>query len=494
MKMVSTLLHHQWLSFWRTRSAGKNFAVQILIGIFLFYLVSMAAFLGIALPSMVKHQYPDGNVTAIICRFVLYYFLIDLFSRFVFQELPTINLEEYLTKNIRKKDIVRFLNFRSMFHFLNFIPLFLFLPFSFITIWKDYGLISMIGFDLSIMFLTISNHFFISYIKRKSIIKTSYFFTFLILFSAIVLLDYKNILSVNKFSEWLFMKIITMPWLFVFAFALSIITYWLNSKFLFNNLYIDELAKKQKRVQNNTEYAWLNKYGAMGDLIGNELKLLTRNKRPKGLLTMSVIFLCYGFLFYKPDMIAKGELGYSLFGAFIVVGMFTVAYSNFLFSWQSAYFDGILTSKIRIREYIKSKIFFLFITATIPFIISTLYGLMSWKVILLQIAAYLFSIGVNNFIMAYLATYNYKFVDMSQKAALNYSGTGVVQWLYALIIMILPAIIYASVAYTLGSWAGIITLSIIGIVSTLFYNVWIDMITKAFIKRKYKIAEGFREK
>lgn len=492
--MVFTLLQHQWISFWRSRNSGKSFAVQIILAIFLLYLVSCAALLGIVMPSIITHQYPNRNAIEIFCRFILYYFFVDTFFRFLIQELPTINIESYLTKNIRKKEIVRFLNIRSLFHFLNIIPLFLFIPFSISVIGKKYGIVSVIGFDLSVIFLTFFNHFLIGYIKRKSILKVSSYFIFIFAFALLTVLDYKNVLSISSFSAWIFIKIIAIPWLAIIPVFLFIGAYILNRSYLYKNLYLDELSKKQKRVQNNTEYTWLNKYGEIGDLLALEIKLITRNKRPKSLLVMSILFLLYGFIFYKPEYIHSISLGFLLFGAFFVTGMFSVAYGNFLFAWQSASFDGLITSKIQVKEYVKSKIYFLFLGCTISFILSNLYGIMSWKLILIQFVAYLFNVGINNFIMAYLSTFNYKFVDISQKAAFNYSGTGMVQWVYMLVIMILPAILYAIPAFIWGNWVGIATIGTIGLISLICSNIWIDFLTKEFNKRRYKISEGFRER
>ncbi|WP_447639960.1 MULTISPECIES: DUF5687 family protein [Chitinophagaceae] len=494
MKIISTLLHHQWLSFWRSRGSGKNFALQIVLGIFLLYFLGIAIFLGIAMPDILQKFSPHRDPITEFTRFVLYYFFIDLFFRFMVQELPVLSIESYLTKNIQRKYLLRFLNLRSLFHFLNIVPLLIFLPFSFSTILQQYGWGATAGFDVSIVSLILFNQYLAAYIKRKSILKTSWFLGMFLGIALLGFLDFRHIISIRSASSWIFMHLLAHPWSCIVPIVLVIVVYMINNRYLYNNLYLDELSKKQKNVKTSTGYNWLNKYGEIGDLISLELKLITRNKRPKNVLSISFIFLAYGFLFFKVDILEKGDLGSALFGAFFVTGMFAMTYSNFLFAWQSSHFDGLLTSKIQIKDYIKSKVYFLYVAETTAFILSTLYGIIHWKFILIELGAYLFNIGVNTILMAYISTYNYKYIDITQKAAFNYSGTGMVQWIYALIIMILPALIYAPIAYLVSSWAGIATLGIIGAVCFLFQNYWISLLTTNFNKRKYLIAEGFREK
>lgn len=494
MKTVFTLLHHQWLSFWRSRGSGKNFAVQIVLGIFLLYFLFVAIVLGMAMPEILQKYFPHRNAITQFCRFILYYFFMDLIFRFMMQELPILSIESYLTKNIQKKILLRFLNFRALFHFLNIVPLLLFLPFSFHTILKQYGWTGTFGFDISILALILFNQYLIAYIKRKSIVKSSWLFGMVIVVVLLGFLDIKNIISIRSFSSWIFLNILAHPLLCIAPTLLATIALTINNRYLYNNLYLDELSKKEKNVKNSTEYNWLNKYGEIGDLIGLEIKLIARNKRAKSVVMISCIFLFYGFLFYKPEVIEKNQLGMLLLWAFFITGAPMLNFGGFLFAWNSGYMDTILTSKISIKDYIKSKIYLLSCLTSIAFLVSNLYGFISWKIILIQLAAFAFNIGVNIILLAYISTFNYKYIDISQKAMMNYSGTGIVQWVYNLALFILPLLLYCFFYLVFNSWAGIAAIGITGALSLLFQRYWINFITKEFNKRKYLIAEGFREK
>ena len=168
--MLSTLLSHQWKSFWRSRNAGKSLAIQLFIGFIILYLLGVALLVGFSLNTFLVKLAPGQHVIILFCGFVLYYFFADILMRFMMQDLPTLTIQPYLSQNISRKKLARFLNIRSLFSFFNVLPLFLFIPFSVSVIGKAYSGWATSGFMISILALCIGNHFLVLYIKRKTII------------------------------------------------------------------------------------------------------------------------------------------------------------------------------------------------------------------------------------------------------------------------------------------------------------------------------------
>src|SRR5665647_3656527 len=94
--------------------------------------------------------------------------------------------------------------------------------------------------------------------------------------------------------------------------------------------------------------------------------------------------------------------------ALFITGLFISNYGQFLFAWQSSHFDGMMSYNINMKQYIKAK-FLLFVTVcSLQFLMASFYGFMGWRILPIQLAAYLYSIGVNTFVTIYAATYNYK--------------------------------------------------------------------------------------
>ncbi len=263
-------------------------------------------------------------------------------------------------------------------------------------------------------------------------------------------LDYVNILSFEKASSTLFISILQYPILCIIPAGLAMYTFILNNRYLRSHLYIEELVS-EKKLKAGKSYAFLDRLGNVGDIIALDLKLIFRNKRPKSLVILSGVILLYGFLFY-PKYVETENYAMLFFFAMLITGIFITNYGQFLFSWQSSHFDGMMTYNTNMHQYIKAK-FSLFLTVcTLQFLLASFYGLMSWRLLPIQAAAFLYCIGVNSFITIYASTYNYKYMDLRKSASMNFQGIGAIQWLQSLAISFGPAIIFYLLNKFLGFW------------------------------------------
>lgn len=489
---LSTFLRHQWLSFWRARNASKSLALQIILGLFYLIIFLEVAVLGLALPYLINEYMPEKEPVSIFCSYIIYYFLIGLLMRFQLQDLPSLSIQPYLTQNIKRSKMLRFLNTRSLVHVINFLPLFVFIPFTVVEIVPKFGTVAAICFLVSIIALVCNNHFLNMYIKRKSTSNSLWFITIILTIAGLKALDYFKLLSFEKTSAGIFLFLLNHPVFCMIPLVIAATTFYINNSYLRSHLYIEELVNDTK-IKTGKNFAFLNKLGDTGDIIALDLKLIFRNKRPKSLVILSGVILLYGFLFY-PQYLRSESYSMLFLFALLITGLFISNYGQFLFSWQSSHFDGLMTSNINMYQYIKAK-FSLFITVcTLQFLIASLYGFISWKIIPIQTAAFLWCIGVNTFITIYAATYNYKYLNLSRSASMNFQGIGALQWLQSLGISFGPVLIFFLLNKFIGFWAAIIGISSVGIAGLLFKEIIIVWLVKQFTLRKHKILEGFRER
>jgi hypothetical protein len=228
-------------------------------------------------------------------------------------------------------------------------------------------------------------------------------------------------------------------------------------------------------------------------MISLDLKLIFRNKRPKSLVILSAVILLYGFLFYPKYLQTANYTMLFLFALFIT-GLFISNYGQFLFAWQSSHFDGMMSYNINMKQYIKAK-FLLFVTiCSLQFLIASFYGLMGWQILPIQLAAFLYSIGVNSFVTIYAATYNYKYLNLTKSASMNFQGIGALQWLQSLLISFGPVLVFYLLNKFVGFWTAIISISTAGIIGLVFHEIIINWLAGQFNMRKHKILEGFRER
>lgn len=489
---ISTFLSHQWLSFWRSRNANKSLVLQIILGIFYLLIFLEVAGLGIFLPFILKESFPEKPPIPLFTSYLIYYYLVGLLLRFQMQDLPSLSIQPYLAKNITRGTMLRFLNVRSLIHIINFLPLFVFIPFAVIDILPVYGKVATACFLIAMFALVINNHFLNMFIKRKTVNNLWWLLGMLVFIACLKGADYFKILSLEKASSLIFTVFLDYPILCLLPIALAIGTFLINNNYLRNHLYIEELVSERKLTSGKT-YSFLDRFGDIGDMMALDLKLIFRNKRPKSLVILSGVFLFYGFIFY-PKYIATDSYSALFLFALLITGLFISNYGQFLFSWQSSHFDGMMTYNTNMKKYIKAKFSLLITVCTLQLLIASFYGFMSWRIIPIQLAAYLYSVGVNTFITIYAATYNYKSLDLGKSASMNFQGIGAIQWLQSLAISFGPAIIFFLLNKFFGFWSAIISISSLGIVGLIFQEQLINWLTQQFYLRKHKILEGFREK
>ena len=490
--MLSTFLSHQRKSFWRSRNRGSSIAGQIVLGFFMLYFFAVAVGIGFGMSIFLPKIFPDQNILTSFNGIILYYFAFDFIMRMQFQELPTLSIIPYLHLKIQKSKIIKFLNVKALFSAFNIWPFFIFLPFCFIKISVEYGALVTIMYIVSIFSIMIFNNYLVLYIKRKSITNTLYTFLGLVVIAAFAALEYYKVISIMAGSDVVFRAIAAQP-LYGFAFTIAAVgIFYFNSNFLRKNLYVEELSTKQEK-KGSTDYAFLNRFGKVGELAALELKLILRHKRPRSSVILGFFFLFYGFIFYKEKAIDRDAFGQMMFGAIFMTGVSIIIYGQFMFAWQSAHFDGILANKINFKDYIRAKFLLFTIGCTIITLLASFYGFLSPKLLLLHLAAYLYNIGFGTVVVLYLATLNYKRLDITKAASFNYQGTGATQWLLMFPYALTPILIYLPFGILNKPYWGLVAVSVFGLAMLLLRGFWVNYIAKRLELQRYKIAEGFRE-
>jgi hypothetical protein len=490
--MLNTFLSHQRKAFWRSRNRSGSIAAQVVLAFFMLYFLALAISAGLFMAHLLENIFPDQDVIKSFNGIILYYFAIDLIMRLQLQELPTLSIIPYLHLRIPKSKIIRFLNVKALFSAFNLWPFLLFLPFCFTEIIGAYGGVTALVYTISILSIAVFNNYLVLYIKRKSISNVTYTVVGLVIIGTFAALEYFKIISIMSGSDYVFRTIVKHPYLaLVFTLAAALI-FKINSNYLRRNLYAEELSTaEEKKV--STDYAFLNRFGRVGQLAAMELKLILRHKRPRSAMLMGFLFLFYGFIFYKEKAINSNAFGQMMFGAIFMTGISIIIYGQFMFAWQSAHFDGLLSNKINFKDFIRAKFLLFTIACTIITLLASFYGFLSPKLLLLHLAAYLYNIGFGTVVVLYLATFNYKKLDIAKSASFNYQGTGATQWLLMFPYALTPILIYLPFGIVNKPYLGLLAVSLFGLIMLFMRGFWVNFITKKFNQQRHKIAEGFRE-
>lgn len=490
--MYLTFLNHQWKEFWRSRNKAGSIVAKILLGFFILYFLVVAIAVGFLMKELIADIFPKENPIQIFNGFILYYFMFDFLLRLQFQVLPAVSIVPYLHLNINKNRIVSFLNLKALLSVFNFIPLIIFLPFCFTVIAKTSGTFASIMYAVSIFSLSIFNNYLVLYLKRKSISNILYILTGIAIIASFAAMEYFKIISISDGANWVFNNIAKQPYSGFLFTIFSILIFIVNSNHLRSNLYVEEIQKKVKE-KGATDYPFLNRFGKVGELAALELKLIMRHKRSRSTVMLGFIILFYGLFIFKAPAFAKNEFNIPLTIAILITGITSIGYGQYMFGWQSAHFDGILSNKINFKNFIKAKFLLFTISSTVITLLSFFYGFMSWKLIPIFFAAYLYNIGVGSVMILFFATLKYKRLDLSKSATFNHQGTSAIQYLMVFPIILLPLGIYWLFNFFQNPFLGIAALAIFGFINLLMRNIWVNLLTKKFNKQRYKIAAGFRE-
>ncbi|HKG06885.1 MAG TPA: DUF5687 family protein [Pedobacter sp.] len=491
--MLLTFLDHQWKAFWRSKNKGGTIAAQIFMGFMVLYLLSIAIFLGFMLAELIPKFLPGRDIMLVFNGLILYYFALDFIMRMQLQDLPTLSILPYLHLNIPRKKIVGFLNVRALFTAFNLFPLILFLPFCSTTVVHVYGSLTGIMYGLSVIGLCIFNNYFVLFIKRLTTNNVFLIFAVMAVVAAVALMDYLKLFAISAVSNAVFLFIARKNPFAALAFpVLATVAFLVNAHYLRSRLYTEELSSGEEKKA-STDYPFLDRFGETGTLIALELKLIFRHKRPRSAIIMSLVFIFYGFLFYKRDLLDNDSFGMMIFAATFMTGSVISIYGQFMFGWQGSHFDGLLVNKTNLRNFIKAKFLMFTLFATFITLIVSLYGFLSWKTLAVQFAAYLYNIGFGTVVILYFATRNYKAIDLSKSSGFNYQGVGASQFVLLLPYFLIPYLFYFPFAIAGLPYWGLASIGAAGLIGLVTRSYWVEFILKEFNKRKYRIAAGFRE-
>ena len=490
--MTRTLIHHQWKAFWRSKNSGKSITIRVIMALLILYLFANLLLVSFFLDKILLSVFPNADVITAFASCLLYYFLLDVLTRFQMQELPTLSVKPYLNLDIKRRQIINYLSFISLASGFNLAPFILTLPFLIKIVLPQHGFQIFAGLLIAILGFTIFNHFFSLWLKRKVNLNAWWMLAFLGVIGMLVFLDfYLHLISFSTISTFIFKGIIARPLLAVLPVLLGVAMYFINYFFLKSNLYLDELHSAAVSNKSFSDFPFLNRFGKLGDLVTNELKLILRNKRPKSAIMMSFFFLFYGLLFYSNPKLGSGY-GAAIFCGMFMTGIFIINYGQFMFSWQSSHFDGILSSRISIDDFFKSKFLLFTIFSTINLILTIPYAYFGWKIILIHFIMYLWNLGVNSLLVLYFANRNYKRIDLTKSASFNWEGVGASQWILSIPLLISPFVIFYPLQWLGYPDAGLAVIGLTGMTFIVTRQFWVNKLVGIFNEKRYTIAEGFR--
>ncbi len=492
--MIKWFIQHQWKKEIRSSIWQKNIALNIVIGFFMLIMLSYVLMLGLFLDKILEEVVKNANADVTLSKIIIYYFIVTFMMRFFLQSLPAMELIPYLHLRIKRSTIGWFMVFKSLTSFFNFIPFLLFLPFALGYMTEEFSAFQAFIWFVSVFLFELTSNFKLIYFKRKFTLNPKIIILLIAAIALLVILDRFDLFSISGISLWYFTQL-QSNWLWVLLPLLSTFSFvfW-NLGLIRKNSYLDDLSPKKTEGENLTsKLNLLQNFGKTGELVLGEIKLIIRNKRSKSVVYLIPFFLLYGLFFYPQDAY-KDMMGFLVFVGIFVTGGFLIAYGQYLLAWESSHFDLILSSNIGIQDYFKAKYFLLVIPTLILYFFTIPYMYFGMKIFWINFASLFYNLGVNAPLLLYMASFNKKRMDLSQGAMMNYQGVGANNFVLIIPLLAVPALIYWPVSAFFGFVPAVVTLGGLGVVGLLFNQSLIKLAVNNFHKKRYSIAEGYRQK
>ena len=485
--MIKKFIYLEWKAFTRSASFGRNVAMKILMGFLMAYFSLIFIGMGVGAFYALRKMNLEPLVT--INKFLIYYFLFDLAIRLLMQAIPVLNIKPLLVLPFKKPTIVHFSLGKTALSFFNWVHAFFFIPFSIVLVLEGYDVVGVIFWFLAAFSFVYINNFL-------NIILSNIDKLFVVFIGLIIVLataQYYKFFDITIFTTPIFQGFYDIKGIFLIPILFLIGLYLFTFKYFKNNLFLDAGLSKKDDIAETENLSWLNQFGTVGTFLKNDIKLIKRNKRSKTTIFLSIFFLFYGFIFFGN---ASQPPVMHIFAGIFVSGGFLFVFGQFVPSWDSSYYQLMMTQNIPYKGYITAKWWLIVIGTLISTILASFYIFFGWDKYLTILAGAIYNIGVNSHLVLLGGAFTKTPIDLSSasgafgdKKAFNASAM-----LLTLPKILLPLGLYAIGLYLGNKTIGLSLVAGAGVLGFVFKDVVFSLIEKRYKIEKYSTISAYKQK
>ncbi|MBC5861996.1 DUF5687 family protein [Flavobacterium turcicum] len=488
--MISKFLYLEWKAFTRSASFASNLALKILMGFVAAYFILIFLGLGVGAFYILKKMKLDPIVA--VNQFLFYYVVMDLIVRMMLQKIPVLNIRPLLNFPIKRETIVHFSLGKTILSFFNLLHAFFLIPFSVVLIIEGYNPLLVVFWYLAIYALLYCNNFINILLSNKD----GLFMIFLGLSAVLAGLQYYEIFDITTFMGPVFQSFYNTYWAFSIPVLALIALYIISFKYFKNNLYLDAGLSTKHDEAKTEDLTWLNQFGTIGTFLKNDIKLIKRNKRSKTTVGLSVMFLFYGLLFFTNGIPMYNNPTMHIFAGIFVSGGFLITFGQFVPSWDSSYYQLMMTQNIPYRGYLSSKWWLMVIATIITTVIAAPYLYFGWQIYLTIIVGAIYNIGVNSHLVLLGGAFTKTPIDLSSgKGAFgDKKAFNIKTMLISLPQLGLPMLVYWLGSRFDSATTGLALVALLGVIGFAFKEKAFTLIEKTYKSEKYATIAAYKQK
>jgi hypothetical protein len=488
--MFKRFIYLEWKAFTRSASFATNIALKIVMGFIAIYFTLVFLALGIGAFYILKKMNLDPLIT--VNKFMVYYILMDLVIRFMLQKIPLMNIRPLLIFPIEKSTIVHFSLGKTILSFFNLVHGFFLIPFSIVLIVEGYDPVSVILWFTALFSLLYINNFINIILSNKD----NLFAIFLGIVAVLAGLQYYGLFDITDYTAPLFDAVFNTYWAFAMPVLVLVVLYYVTFQYFKNDLYLDAGLTSKLDIAKTEELTWLNQFGTVGTFLKNDIKLIKRNKRSKTTVGLSVMFLFYGLLFFTNGIEAYNNPIMHIFAGIFVSGGFLITFGQFVPSWDSAYYQLMMTQNIPYKGYLSSKWWLMVIATIVSTTIASFYLYFGFQVYLTIVVGAIYNIGVNSHLVLLGGAYTKTPIDLSSgKGAFgDKKAFNMKTMLISIPQLVLPVLLFWVGSTLASANVGLLLVASVGILGFALKDKAFSLIEKIYKSEKYATIAAYKQK
>lgn len=479
-----------WKSFVRSAAFGTNLAMKIIMGLGAIYFAACFIITGVVLYLMLDNRGYEPVPT--VNRFLIYYFVADLLIRYFLQKMPVMNIRPLLVLPIKRSTIVHYTLGKTIVSFFNWLHFFFLVPFTAVMLYKGHPISQVLVWHIAFVALIYCNNFINVLANNKDIV----FYPVAIIVIGFGVAQYYGWFDVTVYTAVFFNGLYDTYYMVLIPLAAVTILYYLAFSFFEKNLHLDTGLAKKSAAAKTEDFNWLNRFGTLGTFLKNDIRLLKRNKRSRGTVIMSVVFIFYGLLFFTNMIEQYQNPAMQVFAGIFVSGGFLFTFGQFVPSWDSSYYQLMMSQNISYKEYLSSKWWLIVIATAISTVIASFYLVFGWKIYMLIVVGAIYNIGVNSHLVLLGGAFVKTPIDLTMNKAVfgDKQSFNLKTVLISLPKLVVPMLLYAVGFYVYSAEVGLILVAVAGVIGFAFRDKVFTIIERIYKTEKYKTIAAYKEK
>lgn len=295
--MIEYLISHQWKAAARSKIFYRSVGVKVFAGVMGLLAALNVLGLGLMLKFILDDAAPNQDPTEVVNGILLYYFLADLALRIFLQRLPVQLITPYLPLPVSRNRLFSWVLIKSLLSLFNVLPLLFFIPAAVVVVYPGAGLVAALTWAAVIVCLLPFGTFLTFLVQAWLQTRLVALLGYCALVAVPLGLDLAGWISLVPMSRRLFGWAAGHPLCVLVPLVAAALLFWLNLRALKRNTYLDRVALRRSSAP-AFEFPILDRFGEVGRLMALEIRMIMRNRRPRGSVYFALCTPIFGALFY----------------------------------------------------------------------------------------------------------------------------------------------------------------------------------------------------